>query len=248
MQEITGTIFNNASPIVHNKPKKKQFSMTFSTFNIKRICDIADKISKKVLIQVEGATCSGKTSFVADAYAMLRQRKIDAMIIEEAATQILTEDSILFEQLVACPKESEQWKKCKLKLQQKVLSHQVRSLERLAENDTQILALMDRGGASTAYHTVPLLSEADKKVVERICRETARMSSQIVLLSPIGFLHRDSPRYQKNLDEIRVEYRGIKRYLNKWGLNYIEIPSIKKNARLNIGLRHILPLLCDGEQ
>lgn len=170
------------------------------------------------------------------------------MIIEEAATEVLKKDNTLFKQLVTYPNESAEWKKCKLELQQKVISHQIESLERFARDDTHTLALMDRGGASTAFHTVPLLSGEDKRIVERICRETASISSQTILLSPVGFLPKDSLRYQKNLDEIRVEYRGIKRYLNKWGVDYIGIASIEKNARLNVGLKHILHLLCNVKQ
>lgn len=213
------------------------------TFNIKKIHEIAGKVSEKVLIQIEGATCSGKTSFVSDVCTMLKRRGIDVMIIEEAATKVLIENNILLEELVAYPNKSKQWKKSKIKLQQKVLSHQIESLERFGENDSYTVALMDRGGASTAYHTIFLLLGKDKSLIERVCKEMAKMSSQIMLLSPLGFLHKNSPRYQKTLDEIEEEYRGIKDYLNRWRLNYLEIAPVERSARLNIGIKCIIAFL-----
>lgn len=209
----------------------------------KRIYKIASKVSEKVLIQVEGATCSGKTAFVSEVRTMLKRREIDVMIIEEAATKVLIENNTLLEQLTAYPNKSKQWKKSKIELQQKVLSHQIESLEQFAENDAYTVALMDRGGASTACHTISLLLGKDQRLTERICREIAKMSSQIILLSPLGFIHRNSPRYQKTLDEIEVEYRGIKHYLNRWSLNYLEIASVERSARLNIGIKCIVALL-----
>ena len=215
----------------------------FGTFEIKKIYKIMNKVSEKVLIQVEGATCSGKTSFVSDLCTMLKQKGIDTMIIEEAATKVLIENKILLEQLVAYPNMSKQWKKSKIELQQKILSHQIESLEQFAENNAHTIAIMDRGGASTAYHTIPLLSGNDKSLIERICREIAKMSSQITLLSPLGFLHKNSPRYQETPEETKTEYKGIKNYLNRWRLSYLEIAPVERNARLRIGIKCIHALL-----
>ncbi len=206
---------------------------------------MASKISEKVLVQVEGGTSSGKSSFVSDVCKVSKRKGIDVMIIEEAATKILRDNNILLQKLVTHPAKSSQWKKAKIELQQKVLSHQIERLEWFAENNGHTLALMDRGGASTAYHTIPLLSGKDKILVEEICREIGKMSSQIVLLSPLGFLDRNSPRYQKTLEEIRDEYTGVKRYLNRWKLNYHCITSIRRTTRVRIGIRLILSLLND---
>lgn len=217
-------------------------------FDVKKIYEIAYKISKKVLVQVEGATCSGKSLFVSDIWAALKRRGINALIIEEAATKVLTENDNLLEQLIAHPPKSKQWRKSKIELQQKVLSHQIESLERFAENDAYTIALMDRGGVSTAYHTIPLLSDKEKNLIEGICREIGKMSSQIILLSPLGFLYRNSPRYQKTLEEIEVEHRNIKHFLNRWKLNYLEIASVDRGTRIRIGIKCILDLLNDMER
>ena len=219
--------------------------MIFGTFDIKKISKIANKVSEKFLLQVEGATCSGKSSFVSDAYTVLKRKGINVMIIEEAATKVLIENNTLLKQLITYPTKSDQWKKFKIELQQKVLSHQIEGLERFAENGTYTLAIMDRGGASTAYHTIPLVSGKDKILIEGICREIGKMSSQIFLLSPLGFLDRSSPRYQRTLEEIKVEYKGIKHYLNRWRLNYLGIASVDRTARVKIGTVHILALLND---
>lgn len=222
--------------------------MIVDPFDAKRIYKIARKISEKVLVQVEGATCSGKSSFISGIWTKLKQRGIDSMVIEEAAAKVLTENDSLLEQLAARPHKSKQWIKSKMELQQRVLSHQVESLERFAENDAYTVALMDRGGASTAYHTIPLLSCKDKSVVEKMCKEMARMSSQIILLSPLGFLHRDSPRYQKTLEEIELEHIGIKHVIKRWSLNCFEIPSLERSARVGIGIKCVFALLNNVEQ
>ena len=222
--------------------------MIVNAFDARKIYKIAHKISEKVLVQVEGATCSGKSSFVSDIWTKLKQRGIDAMVIEEAATKVLIENDSLLEQLVARPHKSKQWKKSKMELQQKILSHQIESLERFAENDAYAVALMDRGGASTAYHTIPLLSCKDKSMIEEICREMGKMSSQIILLSPLGSLHRNSPRYQKTLEEIKLEHIGIKHFINRWRLNCFEITLLERSARVRIGIKCILALLNNMEQ
>ena len=212
-------------------------------FDIKKIYKLASKVSEKVLVQVEGATCSGKSSFVLDTYRVLKRKGIDAMTIEEAAAKVLIENNSLLIELTAHPTSSKQWEKSKMKLQKKVLSHQLEALERFAENDVSTVAIMDRGGASTAYHTIPVLSDNEKELVEGICREIGRMSSHIILLSPIGFLDRSSPRYQKTLEEIELEYRGIRSYLDKWKLDYSEITSARRDTRVRTGIRYITALL-----
>jgi thymidylate kinase len=218
------------------------------TLDVKRIYRIAYKLSGKILVQVEGATCSGKSSFVSDIYAALKREGINVMFIEEAAKKILTENISLLEQLLNCPAKSNQWKKSKIELQQKVLFHQLDSLEQFAENGVYKVALMDRGGASTAYHSIPLLSSKEKGWMEEICREMGKMSSQIILLSPLGFIDKDSPRYQKTLEEIRAEYGGIKHFLNSWELDYLEISSVRRDTRVKKGMKCIFNLLNKTEQ
>jgi thymidylate kinase len=213
--------------------------------DIQRLRNIAHKVSGKILVQVEGATCSGKSSFVSDISATLKKKGIEAMIIEEAAEKILTENVDLYEQLITNSNTSEQWKKSKIELQQKVLRHQLENLEQFAENDLYSLALMDRGGASTAYHTIPLISGKDKILIERTCREIAKMSNLITFLHPLVFLDKNSVRYQKTLREIRAEYKGIKHYLDRWRLGYLEIASFERKARARIGIKQILALLND---
>lgn len=217
--------------------------MVVDVSDVRKILGIASKISKKVLIQVEGATCSGKSSFVSDVWTALRRRGIDIMIIEEAATKVLTENDNLLKQLISYPKQSEQWKSSKTELQKRVLRHQLESLEGFAENDAYTVALMDRGGASTAYHTIPLLSSRDKNLVEEICREIGQISRQIILLYPLGFLNGNSPRYQKTLEEIRVEHEGIKHLLDSWRLSYLEIASVNRDTRVKKGITCISSLL-----
>jgi len=218
------------------------------TFDAKKIYQIVRKVSEKVLVQVEGPTCSGKSSFVLDICATLKRKGIDVMVIEEAATEVLRKTYNLLEQLITHSSNSNQWRKAKIELQQRVLSEQIEGLERFAENDEYMVALMDRGGASTAYHTIPLLSDVEKEFIEGICREIGKMSSRIILLSPLGFLDGDSHRYQKTFEEIEAEDRGIKYYLDRWKLNYLEIPSVRRAIRVRIGIRHILDLLNDTEQ
>ena len=221
--------------------------MIFDTFDVKKIYQMARKVSEKVLVQVEGPTCSGKTSFVSDIYATLKRKGIDVMVIEEAATRVLRETDNLLEQLVSHSSKSNQWRKAKIELQRRVLFEQIEGLERFAENDEYGVALMDRGGASTAYHTIPLLSDKEKEFIEGICREIGKMGSQIILLSPPGFLDRDSSRYQKTFEEVKMENRGIKYYLDRWKLNCLEIPSVRRAIRVRIGIRCILDLLNDTE-
>lgn len=215
---------------------------------VKKIYRISHELSGKILVQVEGATCSGKSSFVSDARATLKQKGIDVMVIEEAATKALTENDNLLKHLLTYPAKSSQWKKSKIELQQKVLFHQIDSLKQFAENDAYKVALMDRGGASTAYHTIPLLSSKEKGLMEEMCREMGKLSSQILLLSPLGFIRKDSPRYQKTLKEIKLEYSGIKHFLNSWKLNYLEIASARSSTRVRKGMKCVFNLLSKTEQ
>lgn len=215
------------------------------TSDFERIYNIANKVSAKVLVQVEGATCSGKSSLVSQVYGMLKRKGIAVTVIQEAATRIFRENENLLKQLFAHSTKSNQWRKTKAKLQQRVLSEQIDGLEQFAEDDNCRIALMDRGGASTAYHTIPLFSEKEKDFAEEICKEIAKMSSQILLLSPLGFLQRNPYRYQKTFEEIENEAKGIKYYLTKWKLDYLEIPPFCSSIRAEIGVRHILNFLND---
>lgn len=219
--------------------------MILTASDFERIYNIANKVSAKVLVQVEGATCSGKSSLVSQVYGMLKRNGIDVMVIQEAATRIFRERENLLKQLITHSAKSNQWRKTKIKLQQRVLSEQIDGLERFAENDNYEIALMDRGGASTAYHTIPLLSDKEKDLVEEICAQIAKMSTQTLLLSPLGFLQQKPNRYQKTLDEIENEAEGIKYYLTKWKLDYLEISSSQSSIRAKIGVEHILDFLYD---
>ena len=161
------------------------------------------------------------------------------MVIEDCATKAFRDTPILLDQLVTTSRKSQKWKKTKLALQERVLLYQIEGLKRFAGSKFS-MALMDRGGASTAYHTLPLLTSNNKEAVEATCEEIARMG-QIIFFSSLGILEKDS-RYQKTLREISAEHRGIKHYLNRWKMNYLEINPIQKAERLKIGTLAVLDL------
>jgi len=129
-----------------------------------------------------------------------------------------------------------------MKLQQKVLKTQIECLKRFAEEDNFEPALMDRGGASMLFHTAPLLPDREKGPLEWVCREITRMSDRIILLPHLGFLQQNSFRYQSNLEEIEDEFIGIKHYLDKWKVNYLEIPRTQSDTQTKIGVQYILKL------
>lgn len=215
-----------------------------------KVHEVISEVSKKNLLQIEGSTLSGKTTFISDLNKKLRQKKLVVLIIEEAAAQVLRKNQQLFRQLVMCDRRSKDWKKAKTTLQQEVLITQVESLEYYAENDNFDIALMDRGGASTAYHMLPFIPDERKVLVEDICKELSKIARLTLFLSPIISLNNYEPsrcngalRYQKTFREINLEYKGIKFYLNKWKLNFIEISSFRRRARIEAGLRCIFDLL-----
>jgi len=129
-----------------------------------------------------------------------------------------------------------------MKLQQKVLETQIECLERFAEEDNFEIALMDRGGASTLFHTAPLLPDREKRSLEKVCREITMMSDQIILLPHLGFLQQDSFRYQSNLEEIEDEFTGIKHCLDKWKVSYLEIPRTQSDIQAKIVVQYILKI------
>jgi len=57
----------------------------FETFDVEKLQKIARDISEKSLVQVEGATCSGKSTLLLAVYRILKQKGINIMILEEAA-------------------------------------------------------------------------------------------------------------------------------------------------------------------
>lgn len=120
-----------------------------------------------------------------------------------------------------------------------MLDKQIEDLERFAENDNYEIALMNRGGASTAYHTASLLIDRKKNFVMMMCREISKMSSQIIVLHQLGFLQRNSFRFQKSFEEIECEISGIKCYLDKWKLNYLEIPYLQRASHSRIAVKYI---------
>jgi thymidylate kinase len=199
-------------------------------------------LSGRVLIEIEGTTCSGKSTFVQDLLEVIREWGIDVMTIDDCGTSVLSRDQDLLKQLTVNDAISAEWKKAKLELQEKVLLEQIDGLRRFAENERCMIALMDRGGASTAYHTIPFLSNLEKETICIICKEIAKMSNQTHLLTSLGFLQSGSSRYQKTMKETKTEERGIKQYLNKWNVNYYEINSTQRLDRINLGIQLILGL------
>jgi len=216
--------------------------MSFAAFSPQEISKIANIVSRRILVQVEGATCSGKTSFISDIHTVLRQKGIDIMIIDEAATKVFKENESFLKRLILYHPKSNQWKKTKLKLQEKVLSTQIDMLRQFAKSDFK-LAIMDRGGASTAFHTIPLLAVQEDNSIGLICKKITKMARQVVMLSPLDSFQKTSNRYQKTLEEIVEEATGIKRYLEKWKINYFEIVSTERKTRNEIGVRQICSLI-----
>ena len=213
--------------------------MASSAIKRKKIHRLSSQLEKKTLIQIEGPTCSGKTSFVLGLCKELTGNGIKVMHIEEAATKVFKASKNILEQLQSDP-ESNQWSKAKLELQQRVISEQLASLKSFAENNEYVIAIMDRGGASTAYHTIPLLSNEEKESIKNLCRDIGKMATLTIMLSPLGFLKHDSPRYQKTINEIEEEAIGIKNYLDRWEIRYLEIPPDSRAVRLTVGLKYIL--------
>ncbi len=187
--------------------------------DLKRIQQTSKALANRRLVQVEGATCSGKSTFVANTRSEFRKKGLNVMVIEEAASKILNENQNLMNQLEH-PANYSCWRKAKKKLQQKVLNLQISSLENFTKSNYEF-AVMDRGGASTAYHTVPFLPAGERDLGERICKELSRISSQVILLPELGFFEKTPFRYQKNPQEIKEEFVGIKFYLDRWKIKYI---------------------------
>jgi len=220
----------------------------FNALDLREIRELGFKIKRKVLILVEGPTCSGKTTFILDVHNILKEKGITTRIIEEAATKIFKEEPLLLEKLVNFPLKSSRWKAAKLELQKKILFCQLKDLAEFAQDSNSQIALMDRGGASTAYHTLSYLREKEKKLVEEICREITKISKGIIVLSPLGFLKKSSLRYQNSLEDIKAEEKGIKYYLNKWKINYLELISIDRNVRIKSGVEYILKVISSSRK
>jgi len=211
--------------------------------NLSELRQIGLEIAGKVLMSIEGPTCSGKTNFISDTVISLRKVGIVAKVIDEAATKILEKDPILCKKLNHYPLESNSWRRSKLELQKKILTRQVKDLEEFAKNSDYQIAIMDRSGASTAYHTLPYVKKEERSTVEKICKWATKMSSGVILLSPLGFLDKNSVRYQNSFEEIKAEQEGIEYYLNRWVIDYLKLASTNKNIRMENGLEYILKTL-----
>lgn len=206
---------------------------------------ISAGLAAKILFQVEGPTSSGKTTFIEDMHVIIREKKLDALIIEDCATKVFRTDPILFLHINSFPIDSLEWQLAKIELQQKVLFEQLDCLKQFVEDDNSLVAFMDRGGASTAYHMLPLSTLDDKKKITKICCEISRMSTLTIMFSSIGFIANNTFRYQKNLKEIMLEEKGIRSLLRRWAINYLEIKSLDRLSRIEIGVRNIFPIITE---
>jgi hypothetical protein len=205
----------------------------------RKIDQAASAISKKVLVQVEGATCSGKTSLILDVHRILDQKGISAMILEEAATTVFKENKGILMKLCTCATNSSEWIETKEELQGKVLLEQICSLERFAADNYYAVALMDRGGASTAFHTLPFVLNKKKNSVEKICQKMSNLAQEVILLHPLGFLQKDATRYQQNYSEVLCEADGIRSFLDKWKIRFSEISLNDRFERARIAAKLI---------
>jgi hypothetical protein len=199
-------------------------------------------ISKKILVQVEGASCSGKSTFAREVKDILNSHRINSAIIEEAACKIFRQNKVLYKQFCSFSPNSKKWKQAKKTFQYEILSEQLSQLMTLPKEGSTVF-LMDRGGASTAFHTLPLLSTLNKLNFEEECREITTAASIVFLLSPLGFLETDFHRYQVTYKEVLDESAGIKYFLDKWNIDYIEICTTLRNQRYNIAFNHIVSTL-----
>lgn len=211
-------------------------------FDSKKIQRIHHKLSKKSLVQIEGATCSGKTTFVLGVSKILEQKGFKVMVIEEAARLVLIRNRDLLEQLVKHRPNSKCWRIAKINLQQKILAMQLDHLERFGDADNFEIALMDRGGASTFFHMSPLLSDCALSSFENVCKKITQMSDLVILLPQLGVFQHDSFRFQRNLDEVLDEFFAIKYFLDICDVNYLELPSSVADVQAHLGFQHILQL------
>lgn len=212
---------------------------------LKMIEQMEKKFADKLLVQIEGATFSGKSTFISDFKKKMKNEKQNIMIIEEAAAIIFKKNPDLFNGLDNHSKTSILWRRNKIMLQEKILIEQLESLKLFAENDDFRFAIMDRGGASTAYHTLPFLSEKEI-LVEALCKKITKLANKILLFSPLQYFNsveplvtNSFPRYKGSLREINLEYNGIIYYLDKWKSNFVDVSIVKKSSRFNFSLNCI---------
>lgn len=211
--------------------------MNFETV-LRDLAQVNLKKAGKILISVEGATCSGKTTFVLNMYSVLKSMRVPIKVIPEAASEIFKKQPLLLKKLNGNP-SSPSWVTAKVKLQKHILQYQSQAVLEFAADNRYKVAIMDRAGASTAYHTLPYVKE-DKFIIEQICKEITKLSKIVILLCPLGFLEKGMFRYQKSIEEIEKEAMGIKRYLDQWGISYLELKFKNKKSRENEGLKFIL--------
>lgn len=209
---------------------------------IKQYYDRISKIQNNVdnfMIQVEGSTCSGKTTLIKDVSDFLKKRGCCVEIIEEAATKVFVRNKSLFQILVKYSEKSERWIKVKKNLQRKILVQRCEDIIQFLKRDYCDVLLVDRGGASIAYHTIPFLSVNESLIVENLCRKISNMSAMTFFLENLGFLNYDTLRYQKTLYEIVLEENGIKKYLQKWKIPFTSLKALSIIERRNLMLNHI---------
>jgi thymidylate kinase len=203
---------------------------------------LSKKLSQKILIQVEGSTCSGKTTFLNDIKQIIESMAIDCVLIEESASKIIEKNPLIFNDICNHGQNSKIWKNAKTELQQMIVLDQVVQLEKLSTSKID-LALMDRGGASSAFFMDSLVSSEHFKEYEETCRNMSNSAKLVLLLSPLGFLETANFRYQKKYSELTTEYQGIKKYIEKWGIKFTEIHNNERLVRNKIGVAIILYLL-----
>lgn len=198
--------------------------------------------TKKTVISIEGSTCCGKTTFAHNIHDALQRVGTATTVIREAATEILEKDPSFHKRLSEYPANSNPWKEAKLELQMRIITTQIKDLTGFFQSNHRI-AIMDRSGASTAYHTLPYLNKEEQSLLEPICIEIIRMSKIVIFLPPIGVVEQNSLRYQKSYDEVKNEDIGIRHFLDKWGINYKTLASSDENTRTKEGLEYITSIL-----
>jgi hypothetical protein len=199
-------------------------------------------MAKRILLQVEGGTCSGKSTFVKDIGHILNSCGIPSKVVDESARKVFNENPTLFGQLCSLPPDSRGWKQAKKESQLRILSEQISELHKLSYEGS-FVSIMDRGGASTAFHGITVLSDLVKPSFEDACKKITKAAHLIFLLPQLGFLYVNSNRYQTMYEDTMSESNGIKWYLDRWKISYVEILPTDRFLRNIIGVYHILKLL-----
>lgn len=137
------------------------------------------------------------------------------------------------------PEKSDEWIKAKKNLQRKILVQRCEDIIQYLKRNYCDIFLVDRGGASIAYHTIPFLSATESLIVENLCRKISNISSMTFFLNNLGFLNYDTLRYQKNLNEIVLEENGIIKYLQKWKISFMSLKVSSVIERRNLIFNYI---------